>query len=71
MITHKPTAEYPEATIAINTRTNQILGSIKKDLAKMLVLEFENNFVLIGKIADITNGIDNKFGCNIQIISKQ
>lgn len=71
LITHKPTAEYPEATIAINTRTNQILGSIKKDLAKMLVLEFENNFVLIGKIADITNGIDNKFGCNIQITSKQ
>lgn len=71
LITHKPTSEYPEATIAINTRTNQILGSIKKDLANMLVLEFGNNFVLIGKIADITNGKDNKFGCNIQIINKQ
>lgn len=71
LIKHQPLDKYPEATIAINTRTNQILGSIKKDLAEMLVLEFEKDFELVGKIADITGDKDRHFGCNIQIISKK
>lgn len=71
MIKHTPISEYPESTTVINTRTNQELGHIKKELAVNLVEEFGENFILIGTIVDITSGKDNKFGCNIQIISKQ
>lgn len=71
LIKHQPLDKYPEATIVINTRTNQILGSINKNLAEMLVLEFEKDFELVGVIKDITGDKNRHFGCNIQIVSKK
>lgn len=68
LIKHTPSAEYPESVSIINARTRQHLGHIKSELARSLLNEFDEGFILDGVIADITGGGDGQnYGCNIEI----
>lgn len=71
LIKHKPTADYPESTDIINSRTRARVGRINSDLAWELLTAFDEGFILDGVIADITGGGDGQnFGCNIEIMGE-
>ena len=70
-IKHIPSEQFPNSCDIINIRTNQSLGRIKSELADRLIDTFGQQFILNGKIAEITGGTSDRenFGCNIQILS--
>lgn len=65
---HHPQECYPESTDIINTRTGERVGRVNADLARALVEEFGDGFVLVGAISEITGGGEGKnLGCNVII----
>lgn len=65
---HAPLPQYPESTDIINERTGACVGRVNADLARALVEEFGDGFVLVGAISEITGGGEGKnLGCNVII----
>lgn len=65
---HAPLPQYPENTEIINDRTGVCVGRVNANLARELVEEFGEGFVLFGTISEITGGGEGKnLGCNVII----
>ena len=67
VIKHAPQKDYPESTDIINKRTRARVGRINANLAWSLLDAFDDGFVLVGAISDITGGNGQNYGCNIVI----